>query len=312
MKFQIRRFTCELSRDDDGQATPWTMLAVAAFVACFSMLGSNPAARAQNATCVGTATGTFTGNLVVPNGASCNLSNAIVNGNVSVGQNSTLLVSATTINGNVQANQCVSVNLTGSVAVGGNFQIQQCAMASGYQGPGVQISGNFQCQNNSAACIADMGYVGGNVQIQNNSATQVGDVSLNTIGGNLQCHNNTPAPTDSVGPNIVTGNLQDQCSAGLGFAISVVPAVTQMIGSTGGTLTDSDGDQVVIPPGALPTPTTVSLRPALLDEVQVALESTTFAGQKLTFLGAVDIDANGTPFAVPVQLAIPNTVSIAH
>lgn len=270
----------------------------------------NADVRAQNATCTGSATGTL-GNLTVPDGSSCNLSNATVNGNIKVGKNSILTVNGgiTTITGNVQANQCQSVMLTGSVLINGNLEIQQCTADSGYVGPGIQIGGNFECHNNSGACVAQMGTVTGNIHIHNNSSQASSDLSLNTIGGELQCAQNTPLPTDAEGPNQIDGNVQGQCAPG--FTLVTVVPTTQTVGPAGGTLTDSNGDQVVIPPGALAAATTVSLRPALLDEVQVALQSTIFAGQKLTFLGAVNIDTGGTTFAAPIQLAIPNDGNVA-
>ncbi len=267
-------------------------------------------ARAQNATCTGSGTGTF-GNLTVPDGSSCNLSNATVNGNITVGKNSKLIVSGgiTTIAGNVQANQCQSVMLMGSVLINGDVEIHQCAADGGYVGPGIEIGGNFECHNNSGACIAQMGTVTGDLHIHNNSSQAPSDISFNTIGGDLQCAQNTPPPINAEGPNQIDGNVQGQCAAG--FTLVTVPPATLSVGPAGGTLTDSNGDQVVIPPGALAAATTVSLRPALLDEVQVALQSTAFAGQKLNFLGAVHIDASGASFAVPVQLAIPNVANLA-
>lgn len=199
-------------------------LAVSAVVICISLLGSSMPLHAQNISCSGSMTGTF-GNVTVPNGASCTLSDAIVGGNIQVGTNATLSVGATsTITGNVQANQCGSVLLSGAVVIVGNVQIQQCAARSGYVGPGIQIEGNFECQNNSGACVADNGAVGGNVQIQNNSSSTAADVSANVIGGNLQCQQNSPAPVDALGPNVVSGNLQGQCGTSLGFSALSLPS----------------------------------------------------------------------------------------
>ena len=67
---------------------------------------------------------------------------------------------------------------------------QQCLKESGFDGPGIKIGGNFQCQNNSGACDATIGMVGGNVQIHNNTGAGA-NVSLNEIHGNLQCQNDT-------------------------------------------------------------------------------------------------------------------------
>lgn len=183
--------------------------------------GISPA-RADNVTCTGTMTGVIKGNVVVPDGASCTLGSAYtgadVSGNVSVGHNASLLVAArqypSTIAGNVQANQCTSALLDGAVTVGGNVEIAQCTQPSGFAGPGVKISGNFECHNNSGAgaCQATLGQVSGNLHIHNNTSTAPANVSLTEVQGNLQCQNNSPAPVAAWGGNWVSGGMLDQCS----------------------------------------------------------------------------------------------------
>ena len=73
-------------------------------------VGSVSAVHAADTSCSGTLSGSITGNIVVPVGASCTLSDATVTGNVQILQNASLTVDATqqptTINGNVLANQC--------------------------------------------------------------------------------------------------------------------------------------------------------------------------------------------------------------
>jgi feruloyl esterase len=166
--------------------------------------------------------GTITGNIVVPNGASCTLSDANVTGDVQVLQNASLTVDATqqptTIDGNVQANPCTSALLKGGVTVTGSVQIQHCAQPSGFAGPGIKIGGDFQCINNGGGCQADLGDVHGFVQIQGNNSSAPSDISLVSVGGSLECHGNTPTPTHTFGPDFVAGNLQGQCAANLGFA----------------------------------------------------------------------------------------------
>jgi feruloyl esterase len=180
--------------------------------------------HAANTNCIGTLTGTISGNVVVPNGASCTLSNITVTGNVHVLQNASLTVDATqqpaTIGGNVQATNCAFALLEGGVTVNGNVQILQCAQRSGFVGPGVKIGGNFECINNAGGCEADLGSVHGNLHAQKNGSS---DISLVSVGGNLQCQGNTPPPTHAFGPDFVSGNLQGQCAANLGFAPSGAP-----------------------------------------------------------------------------------------
>ena len=194
-------------------------IAFALVLAIPAILGDASAARAANTACTSALSGNITGNVVVPSGASCTLSDVTVTGNVQVLQNASLTVDATqqpaTIGGNVQATNCTFALLEGGVTVNGNVQIVQCAQQSGFVGPGVKIGGNFQCINNAGACEADLGDVHGNVQIQSNGSS---DISLVSVGGNLQCQGNTPPPTHAFGPDFVGGNLQGQCAANLGFA----------------------------------------------------------------------------------------------
>jgi hypothetical protein len=213
------------------------------------LAGTVPAARAADATCPPTPSGTINGNLVVPAGTSCSLTNVTVTGNVKVGKGASLNVlsfagQTVTIGGNVQAAQCQQVSLHanpgGVLSVGGNVQIRNYTGGGGYQGAAVTISGNFACDYNSAECFAIDGKVCGNVQVNNNSngsglgalvaGTNVGGnvqvnnnsaggdsdnlVSGNTIGGNLQCAGNTgPAPPGVTGGgNMVAGNKKGQCA----------------------------------------------------------------------------------------------------
>jgi Tannase and feruloyl esterase len=196
--------------------------AFALFLAVPAILGNAAVARAD-ATCTASLSGRITGDVVVPGGASCTLSNATVTGNVRVSRNAALTVDATaqptTIGGNVEAIGCASAILEGGVTVTGSVQISQCSQQSGFIGPGVKIAGNFQCLSNAGGCVADMGAVQGSVQIERSSSS---DISLVSVGGNLQCAGNSPAPTHNFGPDFVAGSLQGQCVARLGFAPSTM------------------------------------------------------------------------------------------
>jgi hypothetical protein len=190
-------------------------------VAATALVGGASAVWAADTTCTSTLTGTIDGNVVVPDGASCTLSDATVAGNVHVRQNASLTVDATqqpaTIDGNLHADHCAFALLEGGVTVTGNVRIGQCAQQSGFVGPGIKIGGDFECTNNPGACEADLGDVHGNLQIDGNSGASA-DISLVSVGGNLRCHGNTPMPTHAFGPDFVSGDLQGQCAASLGFA----------------------------------------------------------------------------------------------
>jgi hypothetical protein len=188
-------------------------LALAFLLAIPVLVGGASAVRAADANCTGSLSGNITGNVVVPNGGACTLTNATVAGNVQVLQNAALTVDATaqptTIGGSVQAVGCVSAILEGGVTVTGSVEIVRCSQQSGFIGPGVKIGGAFQCSNDAGGCEADLGTVQGSLQIQGSSTA---DISLVSVGGSLQCGGNTAAPTHNFGPDFVTGSLQGQCA----------------------------------------------------------------------------------------------------
>ena len=213
-------------------------LALVLTFAVAALLGGASAARADvncNNTPLKPLVGIINDNVNVQNNASCTIGSAYegayINGNVQVRQGASLIIQArqypSTITGNVQANQCNFALLEGAVTVGGNVQIGQCMKESGFDGPGIKISGNFQCQNNSGPCDATIGVVGGNVQIHDNRAGA--NVSLNEIHGNLQCRNDSTKPSAAWGANWVSGNMQQDCAANRGFAWSgTLPTCTTL------------------------------------------------------------------------------------
>jgi feruloyl esterase len=231
--------------------------AFALILAAPTLVASGSTVRAANANCTGPLTGTITGNVLVPSGASCTLSDATVTGNVQVLQNASLTVDATqqptTINGSIQAINCASALLEGGVTVTGNVQIVQCTQKSGFVGPGVNIGGSFQCTNNAGGCEANLGNVHGSVQLQGNGAS---DVSLVSVAGNLQCTGNTPPPTHSFGPDFVSAALQGQCAgfAPSGPAPSCVAATLNVPNVTVTSATVVPPSTVTLPAGTFTVP----------------------------------------------------------
>jgi feruloyl esterase len=201
-------------------------------------------------------TGSITRNIIVPNGASCTVTDASVKGSVQVLQNASLTVDATaqptTIGGNVEAVNCASAILKGGVTVTGSVEIVQCAQMSGFIGPGVKIGGNFQCVNNAGGCEAELGDVQGNVQLVGSRATS--DISLVSVGGNLQCTGNTLPPTHSFGPDFVTGSMQSQCAGNLGFASSTAAPICPTL-----TLATLNVPNLTVTSATVVQPTTITL-----------------------------------------------------
>jgi hypothetical protein len=191
-----------------------------------------PAARAADTSCINAVlSGPINGNVVVPNGDSCDLEAANVTGNVLVGKGAFLMVGgfapgSVTISGNVNADHCFAVQIgnlaatraLANVSVGGNVVIQSCGgELSGYEYlpffGSITIGGNFLCQSNSQPCVAMSGSIGGNANVSDNSGGH-SLVSNNKINGNLLCFGNTgavPAVSNSGITNMVAGKELGQC-----------------------------------------------------------------------------------------------------
>jgi hypothetical protein len=185
------------------------------------MLAALPAARADTS-CTGPLQGVISGNVFVPDGATCQLDNATVTGNVLVGAGATLAVGvlgSVTISGDLQADHCASVGVisftTSLLSIGGNVAIRSCTEMSGYDvssgsSGSVTIGGNFLCRANSAPCFAQRGSIGGNTIVSDNSGgTSI--VAGNEIDGNLLCFGNT-AVINASAPNTVFGKRLGQCA----------------------------------------------------------------------------------------------------
>jgi hypothetical protein len=166
------------------------------------------AAIADDTVCTGLLDGVHD-NVIVPEGADCVLTDALVRGTVEVKAHGSLAVRGrTSIQGSVQSDGGRHVRLLGgSVTVGGNVQIKRASNSSGYE-PGTRIAGNFQFEENTGALFATGGLIGGNLQVIKNSGG--GSISGNTIRETLQCKENFPPPAG--GGNSVGGNKEDQCS----------------------------------------------------------------------------------------------------
>lgn len=243
------------------------LLVGAAIILAASMMlfVATPSAVAEAATCSGALGGkaqqtNVSGNVVVPNGASCTLSFVNITGSVQVGRGATLLINGysepSTISGNVEAQGCSSALLEGNIAINGSVDVSGCIGGgpNGFQGPDVVINGNFRCEGNSSGstpCLAWLGRVKGNVQIAHNMSATPADVSLTDIGGQLTCEANQQTPTHVHGPDWVAGtaSVPDQCA---GFSTTATSTANGAV-----TPVASCGALASLPASAFPVPNTV-------------------------------------------------------
>jgi hypothetical protein len=179
-----------------------------------------PAARAADTQCVGDLTNVgITGDLVVPNGASCALRNVTVRGDLLVGPGGALeVLGGVAVLGNVRIDQCAYANVDPSTAaagisVAGNVEIERCTQTSGkrFTVGRVAIAGNFACHDNAAPCFAVSLTIGGDMLINRNSGS-ISYIEGNVIGGNLECVGNVGV-TDYGDPNTVRGEKLGECAS---------------------------------------------------------------------------------------------------
>ncbi|HET9107698.1 MAG TPA: DUF5666 domain-containing protein [Steroidobacteraceae bacterium] len=173
----------------------------------------------SGATCNGSFTGLFAGNVTVTGGQDCVLTGgATLEGNIQV-QGGTLELSAATVKGGIKVQGGGTVSILPSTLIEGDLQIQNLPAGSApIQICGATIDGNLQYQDNAAAvtigappgCAADS--IRGNLQVSGNSASAV--VSGNEVGGNLQVLGNT-GPSTQVSGNVVGKNLQCENNASI-------------------------------------------------------------------------------------------------
>ena len=156
--------------------------------------GVTPPPPVSGSGCNGVYGGTFTGNLAVSPGQTCNFVRGRVTGSITQtgGQ---LVLSGSTIGGNVQI-QGGTFSFGASTTISGSLQVQNLP-ASSIQNQicGVLVKGNLVYQYNGAP--AEIGTTGGcpgntvgsSVQVQGNTA--VIGIYNNTVKGNLGIQNNT-------------------------------------------------------------------------------------------------------------------------
>lgn len=180
-----------------------------ALVLTITVLLVAPTAAANDTLCTGALAGEHD-NVIVPEGATCNVDGAQIKGNIKVLAGGALLViAATTVGGDIQADPGhLYVRLMGTgVVVMGDVELKGAsgvAVVGGYL-TGTDIRGNFQWEENRIALVARGGIIGGNLKAEKNSGG--GDITGNTIKGNVECKENAPELVEA--GNTIGG--EDKC-----------------------------------------------------------------------------------------------------
>jgi polyvinyl alcohol dehydrogenase (cytochrome) len=172
-------------------------------------------------------TGLVQGNLSVPAGAWCDLTNNVhVTGNLTLAGSTGARIVGAEIDGNLVATgtsgaadpSSPGADLICGTTVKGNLRVQGSSASAPWtigddaSCAGNTVSGNLQVEANAAPVTLSNNTVGGNLQFQDNSAT-TNTVSENTANGNVRCQGN--GGVSGTG-NQAHGKVQGQC-AGTSF-----------------------------------------------------------------------------------------------
>jgi hypothetical protein len=162
-----------------GEEMKRVLSALAALAALVLALSPSASAHGSYTCTTDIFSTTIDQNVVVPDGATCGLTDVTVNGNISVGNNAALLAVGTTVNGNVKVGSNSVADLHFGGTVNGNLSIGSgsAAIIVGYT-----VNGNYSARDASSA------FNGSSLA---KSVTITGGTyvfSINTIGKNLTCH----------------------------------------------------------------------------------------------------------------------------
>jgi len=194
-------------------------------------LGIAPGATlaAPAAECTSTVSGGTTGNLRVPDGATCTLENVTVDGMVRVGEGATLITSDSQVSMNVMARDAASVRLIDTVVLGEiNLQRTSGPIVIGSAGCAVDpvADGNIVLIDNDgtiAVCFMTLrnlivqgnsgriglfdNVVSNNIVVTQNTGRAI-RIRDNEVGRNILVTQNTSSKVIAVKDNTVTGNIR--------------------------------------------------------------------------------------------------------
>jgi hypothetical protein len=161
--------------------------------------------------CTSSVTGTFQ-NVIVPEQATCTLTNAIVSANILAKAGASVFVLSTTTGGNIDGVEAAVVHVRAG-RVGGSIHAVdgQSPGASGVRiyGGTVLTQGNITIQkmNTGTIAVTDARLLKGNIQIQENQISGRLDVLRNVVAQNLEVFVNSGAGSKTVANNRVSQKL---------------------------------------------------------------------------------------------------------
>lgn len=184
-----------------------TMVSAGMIAAAAGVSVSVPAAMADDRVCRGTIGAATTDNVIVPQGATCNLNGTKIEGNVEVKSNAKLFAKGVRVDGNIQSEGFSVVQVSQRSFVGGDIQLDKGRSGGNAFIGGSTIDGNLQLKTNYGKITAQNNTIRGDLQAESNRGGLV--FKSNRISENFQCKQNNPAPT---GGGNSAGDKEGQCS----------------------------------------------------------------------------------------------------
>jgi hypothetical protein len=176
-------------------------LALIAAPLMVALVGVRPA-MAATTECSGTLPPGTYDNIVVPEGAHCEMVSATVNGNVRVLAGASLRASASQIGGNVQGQDVAWVCAQEATQIGGNFYVKggDLGFTTGVSSfPGVSVvMGNIKVEGNAGHTIVSGATVDGNVRVSGNTGSI--EVPENRVRHGLRVEDNVIPVAYTGGP----------------------------------------------------------------------------------------------------------------
>lgn len=193
---------------------------VVIIVGLAALAGASSALADSKTECVGVLTGTHD-NVVVPEGAHCEMTAATVTGNVLVKSGASLRASASQIGGNVHGNDSAWVCLQFGTQAGGNFHVKggDAGTTTGFD-ISTSVGGNAHVTENAGLTFIDAAGVGGNVDVRKNTGTL--EIEFNTVGGNVKVENNFV-------PAVYTGGPPQPAPGGCGFPSALLIPINMSV-----------------------------------------------------------------------------------
>ncbi len=177
----------------------------AAVLSLSSIVISAPMALAEDTECRGTLGNvTLTGNVIVPDDASCTLNGTNVQGNITVKSRANLTVNQASIIGGIQGESANNIDINSGTQIGNSVSLRKGLDVAIN---GATITGDIQLEENIGSVSLGSNSINGSIQANKNRDGGI-TISYNQIGNNLQCQDNNPPPT---GGNNIAKQKQGQC-----------------------------------------------------------------------------------------------------